>query len=166
VQKVTQDTELVADRPQTSGERAGGHARRVFLGLRKTANWVQLVKFGIVGASGYVVNLATFSLQVEVLDVNYRLAAVLAFVVAVANNFTWNRNWTFRAGEGSATFQAPRFLIVSLIALGFNLLVLEFLVSVVGVAEIPSQAIAILTATPLNFIGNKLWSFRHHSSVG
>jgi putative flippase GtrA len=36
---------------------------------------------------------------------------------------------------------------------------LEFLVSVVGVAPVPAQAISLVAATPLNFIGNKMWSF-------
>ena len=91
---------------------------------------------------------------------HYIVAAVLAFCVAVTNNFLLNRHWTFRAADGSAAFQAPRFLTVSLIALGFNLLVLELLVGVVGVHKIPAQAAAVLAATPLNFVGNKLWSFR------
>jgi putative flippase GtrA len=38
--------------------------------------------------------------------------------------------------------------------------VLELLVSVAELPELPSQAIAIVAATPLNFIGNKMWSFR------
>ena len=69
-------------------------------------------------------------------------------------------HWTFKATDGRVTFQAPRFLIVSLIALGFNLLVLELLVGVAGVHKVAGQAAAILAATPVNFIGNKLWSFR------
>lgn len=138
--------------------RATDHALRVGRGLRKPANWVQLVKFSTVGASGYIVNLAVYTTLVHALDVHYILAAVLAFCVAVSNNFLWNRHWTFRAAEGHMGFQAARFLTVSLIALGFNLLVLELLVSA-GVEKVRAQALAILAATPLNFIGNKLWTF-------
>jgi dolichol-phosphate mannosyltransferase len=127
--------------------------------MRKPANWVQLIKFSAVGASGYVVNLAVYGTLVMVLDVHYILAAVLAFCVAVTNNFLWNRHWTFRATEGHMGFQAARFFTVSLLALGLNLIVLEILVSVAGVEKLLAQAIAILAATPLNFIGNKLWSF-------
>jgi dolichol-phosphate mannosyltransferase len=140
--------------------RAGREASRVRHGLRRPANWYQLVRFSIVGATGYVINLAVYSTLVAAVDVHYVPAAVLAFCVAVTNNFVANRHWTFRATDGRATFQAPRFLTVSLIALGFNLLVLELLVAVVGVHKIPGQALAVLSATPLNFIGNKLWSFR------
>jgi putative flippase GtrA len=139
--------------------RAGDHARRVRHGLRRPANWFQLVRFSIVGGTGYVINLAVYSTLVEVAEFHYIPAAVLAFCVAVTNNFLLNRHWTFRASDGSAAFQAPRFLAVSLIALGFNLLVLELLVGVIGVHKIPAQAAAVLAATPLNFVGNKLWSF-------
>ena len=90
----------------------------------------------------------------------YALAATLAFVVALANNFVWNRLWTFKAADGHAGFQAARFIVVSLCAFAFNLAVLFALVEFAGVAEVPAQAIAIAAATPLNFIGNKLWSFK------
>lgn len=140
--------------------RAGREATRVRYGLRRPANWFQLVRFSIVGGSGYVVNLAVYSVLVELADMHYVVAAVLAFCVAVTNNFLLNRHWTFKAGDGRVSFQAPRFLTVSLIALGFNLLVLELLVGGFGVEKIPGQAAAILAATPVNFIGNKLWSFR------
>jgi putative flippase GtrA len=148
----------VEDAAPAPRARATDHALRVGRGLRKPANWVQLVKFATVGASGYVVNLAVYTTLVHALDVHYILAAVLAFCVAVTNNFLWNRHWTFRAADGHMGFQAARFLTVSLIALGFNLLVLELLVTA-GVDKVPAQALAILAATPLNFIGNKLWSF-------
>jgi putative flippase GtrA len=141
-------------------ERAIHHARRVRHGLRRPANWFQLVRFSIVGGTGYVINLAVYTTLVEVFGVHYLLAAVFAFCVAVTNNFLLNRHWTFKATHSRASFQAPRFLTVSLIALGFNLAVLELLVGVLGVHEVPGQAAAILAATPLNFIGNKLWSFR------
>jgi dolichol-phosphate mannosyltransferase len=127
--------------------------------MRKPANWLQLVKFSAVGASGYVVNLAVYGTLVKALDVHYILAAMLAFCVAVTNNFLWNRHWTFRATDGHMGFQAARFFTVSVLALGLNLIVLELLVSVAGVEKLLAQAIAILAATPLNFIGNKLWSF-------
>jgi putative flippase GtrA len=132
---------------------------RVRAGLRKSKNWRQLAKFLIVGGSGYVVNLCVFALCFEVLGLHHLIAATAAFVVGVANNFWWNRHWTFRARGGSALFQAPRFLTVSVVAFLFALAVLELLVTVAGVSELPAQAIAIVAATPLNFLGNKMWSF-------
>jgi len=137
---------------------------RVRHGLRRPHNWVQLGKFVAVGASGYVVNLAVFTLFAVALNVHHLAAATIAFLVAVTNNFWWNRHWTFQARGGRATFQAPRFLIVSVIAFFFALGILELLV-LAGVPEVLAQAISIVAATPLNFIGNKLWSFGHRARV-
>jgi dolichol-phosphate mannosyltransferase len=127
--------------------------------LRHPGNWVQLAKFCAVGAVGYVVNLAVYALLVRAAGVHYLPAAVCSFVVAVANNYTWNRIWTFRGQRGHIAYQGLRFLIVSLCALGANLLVLRGLVAG-GLDKIVAQAIAIIVVTPLNFVGNKLWSFR------
>ena len=132
---------------------------RVRAGLRRPHNWVQLVKFCLVGGSGYLVNLSVFAICVKALSLHHLIAATVAFVVAVTNNFWWNRHWTFRAHRGRATFQAARFFAVSVAAFLFAAGVLELLVSVVGVPALPAQALSIVAATPLNFIGNKMWSF-------
>jgi putative flippase GtrA len=133
---------------------------RVRSGLRRPHNWVQLVKFCAVGASGYVVNLSVFALCVEAIGLHHLIGATVAFVVAVTNNFWWNRHWTFKARRGHAGFQAARFFTVSVAAFLFAATVLQLLVGVANLPEVPSQAIAIVAATPLNFIGNKMWSFR------
>jgi dolichol-phosphate mannosyltransferase len=131
---------------------------RVNAGLRKRANWEQLAKFCFVGATGYAVNLFVFSIVLYVLGVHYIPAAVCSFLVAVTNNYAWNRLWTFRDQRGHVAFQGMRFLVVSTLALGANLLVLTTLVAV-GLEEVQAQAIAIVLVTPINFLGNKLWSF-------
>ena len=150
----------MSDRVSAAVKVRGARRARVHHGLRRPANWLQLVRFGLVGLSGYVVNLAVFTALVHGADVDYRLAATVAFLVAVANNFLWNRSWTFRARGGHAGFQAARFLTVSVAAFLLNLAILYLLVEALGVAEVPAQAVAIAAATPLNFLGNKLWSFR------
>jgi putative flippase GtrA len=132
---------------------------RVRSGVRKADNWWQLARFTAVGASGYVVNLATFAICVHALDLDFRIAAVVAFLVAVTNNFWWNRHWTFEAKAGHAGHQAARFFAVSIGAFLVNFAVLEVLVTVAGLKEVVAQAIAVAAATPCNFIGNKLWTF-------
>jgi dolichol-phosphate mannosyltransferase len=133
-------------------------ARRVARGTRKPENWAQLVKFVVVGGSGYIVNLIVFALLTGLLDVHHIAAAVLAFCVAVTNNFLFNRHWTFAATEGHAGFQAVRFFTVSVLALVVNLVALELLVRA-GAPELGAQAIAVAVAMPFNFVGNKLWTF-------
>lgn len=133
-------------------------AKRIGRGTRNPDNWIQLVQFGVVGASGYLVNLAVFASLTALLDVHHIPAAIGAFCVAVTNNFLWNRHWTFDAKHGHAGFQAARFFTVSVLALGINLIALELLIRS-GAPELASQAIAVAFAMPFNFIGNKLWTF-------
>lgn len=134
------------------------NAQRIRAGTKDPANWFQLVRFAVVGASGYVVNLAVFGLLVRTFGLHHSLAATGAFCVAVTNNFYWNRRWTF-AGAEQLRFQGARFFTVSLVALAVNLLVLELLVGVADLPALLGQAIAVAVATPVNFIGNKLWTF-------
>jgi putative flippase GtrA len=159
VERTPRSATRARDATTRAADWAWGVARRIHLGTRKPGNWAQLFKFGAVGASGYVVNLAVFALLTQLIDIHHLPAAVGAFCVAVTNNFLWNRHWTFRATEGHAGFQAARFFTVSVVAFLFAATLLELLVSVAGVTELPAQAISIAAATPLNFIGNKMWSF-------
>lgn len=138
---------------------ASEFAYRISTAARQPANWMQLLKFGIVGGSGYLVNLAVFALLAGPADFHHLPAAIGAFCVAVTNNFLWNRHWTFGPGEGPAHFQAMRFLAVSVASLGINLVVLELLISSGSVGDLTAQAIAVAVAMPFNFVGNRLWTF-------
>jgi putative flippase GtrA len=133
---------------------------RVRHGVRKPQNWMQLIRFVTVGASGYVVNLGVFAACVHILGIDYRIAAPIAFVVSVINNFWLNRHWTFDARHEHPMLQGVRFFTVSLVAFGFTYVVLVALVSGAGVSKVVAQAIAIVAGTPLSFIGQKLWSFK------
>jgi putative flippase GtrA len=133
-------------------------ALRAAEALRRPANWVQLAKFAAVGASGYAFNLGIYAALLHA-GLHFRLAAVVSFVVSAASNYVLNRIWTFRAERGHFAYQGMRFLVVSAVALAANQLWLTVFVGL-GTGKIVAQAIAIVLVMPLNFLGNKLWSFR------
>lgn len=133
---------------------------RLLHGMRRPANWLQLVRFGAVGGAGFVVNLLVYALFVHPVGVDYHVAAVAAWLVAVLNNFVLNRHWTFDARHERAHTQAVRFMVVSLLAFGVNLLLLTLFVESAGMAKVPAQALAVAGSMPFNFLGNKLWTFR------
>jgi len=134
---------------------------RVRIGIRKGDNWLQLIRFGVVGASGYAVNLAVFALCVHALGIDYKLASPIAYFIATTNNFWWNRHWTFgQKRDAHPAEQAWKFYAVSLVSFGFNYVILVSLVRATGMEKVLAQAIANAAATPINFLGQKLWSFR------
>lgn len=130
-------------------------ARRPVSGATKR----QMVRFAAVGAAGYVVNLVVYAFSVHGAGTDYRLAAVMAFCVALTCTFALNRHYTFRAGHGRLHHQAGRYLLVSLAGFATNLLALQLLVDGLGVAKVPAQAAAVILAAPVNFAGQRFWTF-------
>jgi putative flippase GtrA len=117
-----------------------------------------LVKFTAVGGSGYLVNLIAFA-AAQKLGADHIVAATVAFLAAVGNNFHWNRRWTFSAvGTEAIHRQARRFLLVSTISFLFSLGILELLVEG-GVVPLIAQAISIAVAMPFAFVANRVWTF-------
>jgi dolichol-phosphate mannosyltransferase len=132
-------------------------AARTARALRAPHNWLQLAKFGLVGLSGYVVNLVVYA---ALLGIGAHQAALVSFIVSAANNYWWNRHWTFSDQKGHFAQQGLRFFAVAVAALAVNQLWLLIFLDWLGWGKIVSQAIAIVLVMPLNFLGNKLWSFR------
>jgi dolichol-phosphate mannosyltransferase len=145
--------------PETAIARGGALVARMRRGVRHPANWLQLARFATVGATGYVVNLATFTLCLKQLGFDYRLAATAAFLVAVMSNFVWNRRWTFAPSPRARHLQALRFFTVSAVAFAFSLGLLQLLVEPGGLPHVLAQALSVAAATPVTFAGNKLWTF-------
>jgi putative flippase GtrA len=123
----------------------------------------QFVRFCAVGASGYVINLAVYAALIAG-GLHYLVAAPLAFLVAAASNYLWNRRWTFRTSDAPVIDQGARALVVSALSLGANQLFLVVLVAA-GAGHLAAQATAILLATPFSFAANKLWAFAADSAA-
>jgi len=117
----------------------------------------QFVRFCVVGASGYAVNLAVYASLLEV-GFGYLAAATLSFLIAASSNYIWNRVWTFEAKQERIASQSLRALGVSASSLAANALCLFVLVES-GADHLAAQAVAILLVTPFSFVANKLWAF-------
>ncbi len=124
----------------------------------------QFVKFGIVGASGFVVNLIVFSLLQHAMGTiarqqqHYTLNFSLAFLSGGVSNYFLNRIWTFRA-SGHAVVQGMQFLAVSAIALAVGITVSHFVEPYLGPGH-KTWLLATLSGIVVNFFVNKYWTFR------
>ena len=137
------------------------------------------IKFGIVGASGTVVNLVVLYLGHEYLfhhiEADYKrpyLSLALAILLATINNFTWNRLWTWRdrveALEADATIQPVGLRVLGMefgqyataSAFGSALqYVLTLLLS--GSMDYRlANVVAIIAASVSNFLANDRWTFK------
>lgn len=123
----------------------------------------QFVKFGIVGASGFVVNLIIFTILQSVTprDVqaaHYTLNYSVSFLAGGVSNYFLNRAWTFRSSAHPVT-QGMKFLAVSFIALLVGLGVSHQLVPSLGPGH-KTWFVGTVSGIVVNFFVNKYWTFR------
>ncbi len=118
---------------------------------------LRFLRFGLVGGSGVVVNLAALWLFHDELGLPLGPAGVLAVALAIVNNFVWNNYWTFGA-TGFAARRLARFVAVSLVGLAINVTALKLLVHF-GTHYLPADFAGILLATSWNFLANSRWTW-------
>ncbi|MDE2572435.1 MAG: GtrA family protein [bacterium] len=120
----------------------------------------QFVKFGIVGASGFVVNLVAFTIMDKATHWPFWIEFSIAFMLGGISNYGLNRIWTFRS-SGHPGREGAQFLTVSFMALLLGDAVSWFLKGPMHVAGNHRVWFAATVAGMfLNFFVNKYWTFR------
>lgn len=119
----------------------------------------QLLRYLIVGGAGYLLAMACFAVAIAAGIPPYA-AIVLVFVLNGAFNFTFFRIWVFPPSGRNVESEAWRFAAVALLTLTVNYALFAVLYTLLGVPAVPSQALAIVGATPVSFAANRGWAFR------
>ena len=120
----------------------------------------KLLKFGIVGCSGMIIDFGTTYLCKEILKINKFLSNGIGFVLAATSNYFLNRRWTFNSQSEDIGTQYVQFMIVSTIGLGINSFVLYLLSEKLKWNFYFSKLIAIAITTIWNFFANLLFTFK------
>lgn len=118
----------------------------------------QLARYVVVGGCGYVLALVLYAAQLAA-GVPPFTAVPLAFVANGFFNFFLNRVWSFPASGRRVHSELARFAVVAVGSLVVNYTMLFLFHRVAGIPALPAQAMAIVVAMPVGFLGNKLWSF-------
>ena len=117
----------------------------------------QFLRFCVVGASGYAVNIGAFAVALA-LSVEHLVAVAAGFGLAMASNFWFNRHWTFASCHRGLARQAARFFTVSVAACLLAAAILELLMGS-GLSALAAQPASVMAVTPLSFLGARNWSF-------
>lgn len=120
----------------------------------------QIIKFGLVGVLNTAIHYIVFLVLLRVAGAPLLLASAIGYVLASVNSFLVNRRWTFQVTGGGHVSQYVRFMAVYVVALGLNLVSLQFLVVVLHMRPEIAQALAIGASLGVNFAGNRWWVFR------
>jgi putative flippase GtrA len=119
----------------------------------------KLLKFGIVGCSGMVIDFGMTYLCKDILKINKFISNGIGFILAATSNYFLNRNWTFNSQTEDIGTQYFQFMIVSAIGLGINSLTLYLLNEKLKWNFYFSKLIAIGITTIWNFFANLLFTF-------
>ena len=120
----------------------------------------QFVIYACVGVVNTAVHFGVFMLLLRVFDVPVLAASTVGYAAGVANSYFMNRLWTFAVTTRVNGLEFGRFVLVNLVALALNLVVLQYLTTVIGLSPEVSQVLAIGVSLVANFAGNKWWAFR------
>jgi dolichol-phosphate mannosyltransferase len=118
-------------------------------------------KFGLVGASGIIVNMGLLWIFRELLHLPFFISGFLAIELSIVTNFVLNDIWTWRDRRNrSFVSRLIRYnAAAAFTAFGFNYLVLLVAVYAFGINYIPANLFGIIVASLLNFFINHNWTY-------
>lgn len=140
----------------------------------KWANFMQFVKFGIVGLSNTVVSYAVYLVGFFLLQqlklfpiVDYLIAQFIGFVISVLWSFVLNRKFVFQADNESVPWLQA--LLKTYASYAFTGLFLNSLLSILwvewlGISKLIAPIFNLLLSVPINFVLNKFWAFKSKKS--
>ena len=121
----------------------------------------QFVKFGVVGASGFIVNFVVFTVLQRFTALPLLVDNSVGFMAGGVSNYFFNRVWTFRS-TGHAAKEGAQFLTVSFLALLVSDAVFYILIHPLRIHHYHTVwFVATLSSVFVNFFVNKYWTFRH-----
>jgi putative flippase GtrA len=118
----------------------------------------QPVKFVLVGAGGYVLNVCAFT-ALFVLGTQYAVASVSAYLLSNAAMYVGNRYFTFGLSNEGFLAAYLRYALAGGIVAGLTAALLAVLVEGLGVDPRLGQALALASVTPVAFVLIKRWTF-------
>ncbi len=124
-----------------------------------TLPFFAIIKFGLVGISGLIIDFSITWIAKEKLAFNKYLANSLGFISAVVNNYYWNRTWTFENANPAVFKQFLLFLSASLIGLMLNNLFLFLFHHKIGISFYWSKLFSIGLVFIWNITINFLFIF-------
>ncbi len=121
---------------------------------------MRFIRFGIVGASGMIVDFGVTWLCKEKLRWNKYVSNSLGFILAASNNYFWNRLWTFHSESVEIVREYSTFVLIALVGLGLNNLIIWLLHEKAQLNFYLSKLIAIGCVMIWNFSMNYVFTFR------
>jgi len=120
----------------------------------------KLIKFGVVGFSGMLVDFGFTWILKEKIKTNKYVANSTGFVLAATSNYFLNRIWTFESKNNHIATEYLSFFGISLAGLIINNMIIYLLNEKLKLNFYLSKLIAIGVVTIWNFLMNYIYTFK------
>ncbi len=117
----------------------------------------QILKFGVVGGTAFLIDYGIFTILSQFLSVHYLIASVISFSVSVIYNYILSIKWVFDVTKKQTSKEFIIFIILSVIGLGLNSLILYVCVDLIHIHELIGKIIATAIVMVYNFITRKIF---------
>ena len=118
----------------------------------------QFIKFIIIGFSNLGISLLTYYILV-LLNINYQIANIFAFILGSINGYFWNKKWVFKKnGEIKATL--IKFYISYIFTWFISAVLLYLWIDIFKISAFIAPILNLFITTPINYILNKTWVFK------
>lgn len=123
----------------------------------------QFFKFGLVGLSNTAVSMGCYYIFLFIDPNFYMIGSIVGTVVSIANAFYWNDQYVFQEGQKDWKSKLRR-LGKTYISYGATSILSNVMlwieVTFFAVNKSVAPIVNLIVTIPLNFIVNKLWTFK------
>lgn len=138
---------------------------RQFYLFKKYPFTKEFVKFCMVGATNFVIDISIYTALTRLLGIYYIIAAIISASIAITWSFFINKKWTFKDVDRRVRTQYVKFFIANIISLITSLILLYISVDIYGINDLLAKVIITVLVAFLNFTINKLWTFGKKPTV-
>ena len=132
--------------------------------LLKKRTTLYVIKYFLVGLSGYLLYLTLLIVMVEIFKLDPVLASFLSFIPNFIYSYLLSRNWVFNS-KHKHFVTLSKYLVVLIIGLILNVMIMYITINWFGWWYIYSQLLVIVVVPTNNYIFNYLWVFKKKKTL-
>ncbi len=127
--------------------------------MNNKREWIAFGKYVIAGATSVIIQFGILKLLVEVLHLNATLSSTIAYALASVALYLMLYYWAFKS-NGDHKVMASKYVLTTSLMLGVNFLIFWIMTQPLGIWYIYSQIIASTVIALLNYVVNRLFTFK------